>query len=267
MTKTYWRCSQKIWIYFRGIVKMEWFIKIPNAILQDKDLNHTQMLLYGYILSLSTKKWYCYATNKILWDYLNITKSRVSNHLTTLKEHGYLEIEDWQLRKITPIAKNSKGVANIGKGGCQKQQPDIYNIINKEYISKDIYKKDEMFELFWKQYPHYRQWKKQDSKNFFLKQDPAKVMKQVVIYKRQTLSWIKDKKYVPACQRWIRDFTELSDDVIQQDLKQIVKRHLNTEWDKHERYEKLKQDFPDVNFNEIAKEISREKWLIKMTFT
>lgn len=254
------RCSQEIWIYFRGIVMMEWFIKIPNVILQDKELNHTQMILYGCIESLAKKKWFCWAKNKVFAEYLNVDDRTVQRHLNKLKEKWYIEIklEDnnrdrivtlpWQNCRTTPT----------------ELSPSIY--IWKDNITDNKYS-EKMFELFWKQYPHYRQWKKQDSKNFFLKQDPAKVMKQVVIYKRQTLSWIKDKKYVPACQRWIRDFTELSDDVIQQDLKQIVKRHLNTEWDKHERYEKLKQDFPDVNFNEIAKEISREKWLIKMTFT
>lgn len=161
------------------------------------------------------------------------------------------------------ILKQRKTVKNSKK---QKKQ-EIEIEIEKEDISKDISKKEKMFELFWKQYPHYRQWKKQESKNFFLKQDPDKVLKQAAVYKRQVLSWIKDRQFVPACQRWIRDFTELSDDVIRQDLKQVVKRHLGAEWDKHDRYEKLKQDFPDVNFNEIAKEISREKWLIKMTFT
>lgn len=139
--------------------------------------------------------------------------------------------------------------------------------VEEEVEVEEIYKeKLDMFEIFWKEYPHYRQWKKTESKQFFLKHDSLKVMKQVAVYKWQVLSWIKDKQYVPACQRWIRDFTELSDEVIHQDLKQIVKWHLTAEWNKHERFEKLKQDFPDVNFNEITKEISREKWLIKMNF-
>ena len=115
---------------------MEWFIKIPNAILQDKDLNHTQMILYGCIESLSKKKWYCYASNQALGEYIHITKHRVSNHLSKLQELGYIEIEPWQLRKIKVLPKTARGVADNSKGDCQEQQPDN----NKEIkdISKDI---------------------------------------------------------------------------------------------------------------------------------
>lgn len=161
------------------------------------------------------------------------------------------------------VPKQWKTVKTDKNSEKQKKQEEE---VEEEVEYKEIYK-EEMFETFWKIYPHYRQWKKQDSKKFFLKQDPSKVIKQAVVFKRQVLSWIKDKQYVPACQRWIRDFTELSDNVIQQDIKQIVKRHLTAEGDRHKRFEELKQDFPDIDFNEITKEISREKWLIKMTFT
>lgn len=238
---------------------MEWFIKIPNAILQDKELNHTQMLLYGYIISLAAKKWYCYATNKTLGEYLNITKSRVSNHLTTLKEHWYLEIEEWQLRRIKPIAdnskgvaKNSKGVADNSKGGCQKQQTDN----NKEIDNKEI-EIDKEFENFWKLFPHARKWKKQDAKKFYTQiNDPITVIKEVKHLKLKIQAWVEEWKYVPACERWIRDFTPISDEVKVKDLERIMKRHLTTEWAK-ERYSDLVEVYGEERVKAMAKKISQ----------
>ena len=236
---------------------MEWFIKIPNAILQDKELNHTQMLLYGYIISLAAMKSYCYATNKALGEYLNITKSRVSNHLTTLKEHWYLEIEEWQLRRIKPIAdigkgiaKNSKGVADNSKGGCQKQQTDN----NKEIDNKEI---DKEFENFWKLFPHARKWKKQDAKKFYTQiNDPITVIKEVKHLKLKIQAWVEEWKYVPACERWIRDFTPISDEVKVKDLERIMKRHLTTEWAK-ERYSDLVEVYGEERVKAMAKKISQ----------
>ena len=72
---------------------MEWFIKIPNAILQDKELNHTQMILYGYIKNLSNKEWYCWAKNETLAEYLNVDNRTVQRHLNKLKDKGYIEIK------------------------------------------------------------------------------------------------------------------------------------------------------------------------------
>ena len=69
------------------------------------------MILYGCIESLSKKKWYCYASNQALGEYIHITKHRVSNYLSKLQELGYIEIEPWQLRKIKVLPKTARGVA------------------------------------------------------------------------------------------------------------------------------------------------------------
>lgn len=237
---------------------MDGFIKIPNAILQDKDLTHTQMLLYGYINSLSAKKWYCYATNKTLGEYIHITNSRVSNHLTTLKEKGYIEIEEWQLRRIKPLAKKSKGVAKNGKGvadnsngGCQERQTDNNNKIDNK--DKEINKE---FETFWKIFPHARKWKKQLAKQFYeTVNDPIGVFKEVKHLKLKIQSWIQSWDYIPACERWIRDFTPISDEVKVKDLERIIRRHLTTEWAK-ERYSDLVEVYGEERVKAMAKKIS-----------
>ena len=115
------------------------------------------------------------------------------------------------------------------------------------------------FELFWKEFPHARKWKKGDSLKYFKQQDADSVMKQVYILKRKIRAWLQDPKYIPACERWIRDFTEISEDVINQDLYKIAKRHLNSGWDIKQRATELKQTFGEEKINEIVKAIQQKR--------
>lgn len=232
---------------------MEWFIKIPNAILQDKDLNHTQMILYGYIKSLSMKKWYCYASNKTLGDYLNIQVRAVQRHLNKLKEKWYIkiEIEDTYVRKIIGYVKNDRGVCQNWQGGMSEMTPYIDNRIDNKI--KEIEKE---FETFRKLFPHARKWKKQDAKKFYLQiNDPTTVIKEVKHLKLKIQAWIQDWQFIPACERWIRDFTPISDEVKVKDLERIMRRHLTTEWTK-ERYPDLVEVYGEERVKAMAKKLS-----------
>lgn len=131
--------------------------------------------------------------------------------------------------------------------------------IEEKEISKDISKKkSDTFETFWKEYPHARKWKKQESEKFFVKQNSDEVMKQVSILKRKLRAWLEESKRIPACERRIRDFTPLNEDVIKQDLIKICKRHLNAWWDMKERSMELKQTFWEQQINEIVKMIQQK---------
>lgn len=116
---------------------MEWFIKIPNAILQDKELSHTEMILYGYILVLShNKDWCCFANNPTLWEYIWRDRFTVSKLLSNLVKNWHIKIEDDWHRKIYPMSKTTKGYVKNDIGVCQKWQPYNNNLL--EDISKDI---------------------------------------------------------------------------------------------------------------------------------
>lgn len=128
----------------------------------------------------------------------------------------------------------------------------------KEENKKKENNKETAFELFRKEYPHARKWKKKDSMMYFSKQNPQEVMKQVSILKWKIKAWLQNPQYIPACERWIRDFTVLSDDVIKQDLKAICKWHLNCGWDIKQRATELKQTFGDEQINEIVKVIQQK---------
>lgn len=117
--------------------------------------------------------------------------------------------------------------------------------------------KKEMFELFRKEYPHARKWKKQESKNYFSKQNPQEVMQQVSILKWKLKAGLVEAQFIPACERWIRDFTPLSDDVVKQDLLKICKWHLTCGGDIKQRASELKQTFWEEQINEIVKAIQQ----------
>lgn len=145
--------------------------------------------------------------------------------------------------------------------GTEWKKEDIEDIEDKEEkeISKDISKKkNDMFETFWKEYPHARKGKKNESKIHFLKQDSDEVMKQVQILKRKLKAWLVESKYIPACERWIRDFTPINEDVIKQDLSKICRWHLNCGWDIKQRATELKQTFGEQQINEIVKAIQQK---------
>ena len=226
---------------------MEWFIKIPNAILQDKELNHTQMILYGYIKNLSNKEWYCWAKNETLAEYLNVDNRTVQRHLNKLKDKGYIEIK---------IEKNNRDrIVTVLWQNCHttttKLSPSIY--IWKENIKENI---DTEFETFRKLFPHARKWKKQDAKKFYLQiNDPTTVIKEVMHLKLKIKAWIEDWRYIPACERWIRDFTPISDEVKVKDLERIMRRHLTTEWTK-ERYPDLVEVYGEERVKAMAKKLS-----------
>lgn len=228
---------------------------MPNKVLFDKNLTDKQKLLYCLISSLCAEKWYCWASNEYLWELLGVKEWSISSNISKLKKLWFIdyELKNKNTRKIyltSPIVKNHIGVCEKSQGGvCEKSQHNntIYNN-TIEYTFSD----------FWKDYPHARKGKKKESEEYFSKQNPESVKKQVSILKRKIKAWLQDGQYVPACERWIRDFTELNEDVIKQDLVRICRRHLNTGWDIKQRALELKQTFGDETINEVVKSLQKK---------
>lgn len=224
---------------------------MPNKVLYSKELTDKQKLLYCLISSLCAKEWFCWATNEYLWEMLNADRRTIARNLSALQEKGYIwiEINNNNERKIT-LDKNVMGVWQKCHGGYDKNViPYIYMNNTNEYYN---------FEKFWKDYPHSRKWKKKDSEKYFKENDSEEVKKQVQILKRLIKAGLQDSEFVPACERWIRDFTPLNDDVIKQKLVKICKRHLNAWWDMKERSRELKETFWEKQINEIVKAIQQK---------
>lgn len=224
---------------------------MPNKVLYSKELTDKQKLLFCLISSLCAKEWFCRATNEYLWDMLDVNKLTISRNVSILQEKWYIEIEitSNNQRKIT-LYENVKGGWQNCQGGIDENvNPYIYMNNTNEYP----------FQNFWEEYPHARKGKKKDSEKYFKQNNPLEVKKQVQILKWQIKAWLQDSERVPACERWIRDFTPLNDDVIKQKLVKICKRHLNAWWDMKQRSLELKETFGEQQINEIVKAI-QQKW-------
>ena len=234
----------------KGELLSKWYWIMPNMVLFDDNLTDKQKLLYCLISSLCAKEWFCRATNEHLWDLLNANKLTISRNISELQEKWYIEIEitSNNQRKITLYENVNGGWQNCQGGIDENINPYIYTNSINEYS----------FQNFWEEYPHARKGKKKDSEKYFKQNNPLEVKKQVQILKWQIKAWLQDSEWVPACERWIRDFTPLNDDVIKQKLVKICKRHLNAWWDMKQRSLELKETFGEQQINEIVKAIQQK---------
>lgn len=233
-----------------------WYWMISNEILYSKELTDKQKLLYCSISSLCAEKWFCRATNEYLGELLWVNKRTISRNIATLNELWFIEMEEGLQRKIY-LAENHKGGCEKSQGGVAKNRN--HNNIIYNNINNNIYP----FETFWKDYPHARKWKKKDSEQFFKQQNSEDVKKQVSILKRKIKAWLQDAQYIPACERRIRDFVPLSDDVVKQDVTRIIKWHLNAWWDIKQRAIELKETFWEELVNQTVKELQKK---VNLTF-
>ena len=124
------------------------------------------------------------------------------------------------------------------------------------------------FEKFWKAYPHARKAKKAESKKHFMKQDHKAVMEEVMYLNLKIEFWLQEWKYVPACERWIRDFIVTADNVKQNELKDIVNKlmQLPVGEDRTKRSKMLMDLFWEEKIKELVKAWNKERNWITLTF-
>lgn len=75
-----------------NIINNSAFIIVPRIGLIDKEISKTTCLVLGLIVSLTFKNDYCYASNKYLADYLNVSKRTITDSLSLLKKLNYIII-------------------------------------------------------------------------------------------------------------------------------------------------------------------------------
>ena len=227
---------------------------MPNKVLYSTELSDKQKLLYCLISSLCAEKGYCRATNEYIAEKLWATTRTIREHVSELQEKWFITVElknnnERFIRLSEGEEENFQGGGkNLPRGEEENFHPYIYTNITNEYS----------FQKFRTEYPHARKWKKAESKKYYDKLNSEEVMKQVHILKRKIKAWLQDWQYIPACERWIRDFTPLNEDVIKQDLVKICKRHLNAWWDMKQRSMELKETFWEQQINEIVKAIQKK---------
>lgn len=67
------------------------YIKIPTDIINNYQLSSSSKLLFGYLLSLSKKEGYCYASNDYLSNTFMVNVRTISKLLKELKEEKLIE--------------------------------------------------------------------------------------------------------------------------------------------------------------------------------
>lgn len=192
----------------RKTSKSYWAV-IPGHVLYDKDLSPSAKLLYGVVSALCSGEektlGYCYAENATLAAWFGVSERQISRMVTLLEEKGYIRTE------MAPVAKGSErriyagiypdmrgrqkcpdhpgGVdKNVHSGPDKKVQTHIRNDSNtvitplnppkggkrgrKEEPPPDW--RPELFERFWRYYPHDYRGNKQQARRAWNKLQPAK---------------------------------------------------------------------------------------------
>lgn len=232
------------------------FLTVDYAMLHS-GYSWIETALYGFIKFFLTNNEKFYCTNEQLAEMLCVSENTVITAISKLKNDWLINLTyrikagGWKIRFVR-LTKSESPTPKI----CGSNTQNLWGIYNKKIENKkiNIY----TFQDFWKDYPHARKGKKKESEQYFTKQNPEAVMKQVAILKRKIKAWLQDGQYIPACERWIRDFTELNEDVIKQDLVRICRRHLNADWDIKQRALELKQTFWDETINEVVKSLQKK---------
>ena len=79
------------------------------------------------------------------------------------------------------------------------------------------------FEEFWKCFPHARPSNKTKTKTFYLQQDHEVVMRETNILHLRIFCKLQETKYIPACERWIRDMVVTNDTMLDSILTSFVR--------------------------------------------
>ena len=219
--------------------------------------SYLECIIYWFIKFFlhNNDKFYC--SNEQLWEMLWVSDKTISIAVKKLKDNWLIDIT----YKIKANGGKVRFIKNVISDFTKMYSPTLQKckgIENKIIENKIIYYS---FQDFRKDYPHARKWKKADSEKYFLTQNAEDVKKQVAILKRKIKAWLQDAQYIPACERRIRDFTPISEDVLKQDLMRICKWHLNCGGDIKQRAIELKQTFGEEKINEIVKAIQQKPTL------
>ncbi len=136
------------------LVQRNYYAVLPANVRYDKNITPNAKLLYAEITALCNDKGYCWAGNAYFAELYGVTKTSISNWISSLQKNGYIDVQliykenskEIQSRYISianniPIQKNLNTYTKNIVEGIQKNFTDNTKIINTkkdEIISKDI---------------------------------------------------------------------------------------------------------------------------------
>lgn len=134
------------------LVQRNYYAVLPANVRYDKNITPNAKLLYAEITALCNDKGYCWAGNAYFAELYGVTKTSISNWISSLQKNGYIDVQliykenskEIQSRHISianniPIQDNLNTYTKNIVEGIQKNFTDNTKIINNkiEYTSKD----------------------------------------------------------------------------------------------------------------------------------
>jgi hypothetical protein len=133
------------------LVQRNYYAILPANVRYDKNITPNAKLLYAEITALCNDKGYCWAGNAYFAELYGVTKTSISNWISSLQKNGYIDVQliykenskEIQSRHISianniPIQNNLNTYTKNIVGGIQNNFTDNNKIINNKIISKDI---------------------------------------------------------------------------------------------------------------------------------
>lgn len=136
------------------LTQRSYYAILPANVRYDKNITPNAKLLYAEITALCNDKGYCWARNAYFAELYGVTKTSISNWISSLQKNGYIDVQliykenskEIQSRHISianniPIQNNLYTYTKNIVGGIQKNFTDNTKIINTKkdkIISKDI---------------------------------------------------------------------------------------------------------------------------------
>lgn len=194
------------------------FIILPEQVCFDKNVPPMARLLYGVIVSLSSKDGFCWARNSFFAEKFGVQPETISRAIKVLEKAKYIRLEfegdGNEIRRIytldnfvIPFDENIIPLDKKVNNPCEKSQGTLdkkVKQINTRDINKDICAR--AFAQFWEAYPKKRD--KARARKAFDKLKPDHTLLDQILsalaWQTKSQDWTKDSgQYIPLASTYL----------------------------------------------------------------
>lgn len=249
------------------LFKQEWWADaVALYMFYYKQVKHQQRQFES---DIPDQIYLCKSTDSFCMKWLWFGRSRFRKAKKILQKHNLIEkviVRDWNRNKSFLIQVKYIGFSCSPKSYTVEKCTSSNGATNTQetkYINTQETIKENTgdFEKLRKHYPHARKWKKKDSKQFV--QESWYTMQEYYHWLRllnwEIIFWMQDPKYIPAAERWFRDFVPIPKHIEEQKLRQmyLIFKSSSTLQEKHR--EEFVRDWWLERLQNLRKEIRLEE--------